>query len=290
MHKEEAVFDICEDNVSTPTSPKAIQLIETSPSSTEEVKQSIPVKTAAQSNEPEEVLKDPNGPTLHFYDHFLIFKCFGFWTWIFIILGILGSMGNGVVALIFQFIFGDLINIFQPVNGVMPSATIMRNAISDVCLKFTGVAIGSMASSFVSQFFNGWASERIGISLRQAYFNELTRQEVAFFDIKKTGALTIALSEDVGKIQEAWTRKISGVMQHTSTILIGLILAFVSSWQMTLVTISTTPLMILIGVVMGKLTEKISFKSGETIAKSASKATEVVSSFKTGKLKFQYLF
>ncbi|KAG2379229.1 hypothetical protein C9374_007368 [Naegleria lovaniensis] len=229
-----------------------------------------------------EQIKDPREPTIRYLDHWNIFKSFG-WSWILILLGMLGSMGTGVITLIFEFVFGDLINIFQPVNGVMPTQDEMRNAISIISLKFTGVAIGGMVSSFMAQFFLSWASERIGISLRKEYFNALTRQEVAFFDIKQTGALTVAMSEDISRIQDAWTNKLCSVMQHVTTIVVGLVLAFVSSPQMTGVTISTAPLMIAIGGIMGKFTEMISKRSGEIIAKSASKATEVVSSFKTVK-------
>ncbi|EFC47599.1 abc transporter B family protein [Naegleria gruberi] len=229
-----------------------------------------------------EEIKDEREPKLYFFDHFRIFKLFG-WTWFLILLGMLGSMGNGVIMLIFQFIFGDLINIFQPVNGVMPSTDVMRAAISDISLKFTYVAIGSMVASFTAQFFLSWANERIGITLRKSYFNQLTNQDVAFFDIKKTGALTLPLSDDISKIQDAWTNKLSTLMQHLTTIIIGLVLAFVSSWQMSLVSISTVPLMLVIGGVMGKFTEVLTVRSGNVISKSASKANEVVSSFKTVK-------
>ncbi|KAG2379269.1 hypothetical protein C9374_007408 [Naegleria lovaniensis] len=241
--------------------------------------------SSSQQKDPstqEEQIKDSREPKIRYHDHWTIFKSFG-WSWILILLGMLGSMGTGVIMLVFQFIFGDLINIFQPVNGVMPTQDEMRNAISIISLKFTGVAIGGMVSSFMAQFFLSWASERIGISLRREYFNALTRQEVAFFDIKQTGALTVAMSEDISRIQDAWTNKLSSVMQHLTTIIVGLVLAFVSSPQMTGVTISTAPLMIAIGGIMGKFTEMISKRSGEIIAKSASKATEVVSAFKTVK-------
>lgn len=98
---------------------------------------------------------------------------------------------------------GDLLNIFQPKNGVIPTVQSMKDNIAIVATNFAIIAAAAAVASFLSQFFLNWASERMGVALRKAYFNALTSQEMGFFDIKKTGALTVALSE--GKFQmEEW--------------------------------------------------------------------------------------
>ncbi|EFC45687.1 predicted protein [Naegleria gruberi] len=159
----------------------------------------------------------------------------------------------------------------------------MKASVSDIAIKFTIIAAASAVASFLSQFFLNLASERIGVSLRKAYFNALTRQEMGFFDIKKTGALTVALSEDISKIQEVYSNKLALLLQNTAQFIIGIVLAFVSSWQMSLVMISTSPLLVFGVGVLSKIVEVLTKKTNGATEHSASIATEVVSSFRTVK-------
>ena len=58
-------------------------------------------------------------------------------------------------------------------------------------------------------------------------------QEVAFFDVTKTGELLSRLSEDTQIIKKAATTNLSEALRNVSTALIGLGFMFATSWKLT---------------------------------------------------------
>ena len=92
----------------------------------------------------------------------------------------------------FYFILGDLLNVLTT-PGSSPQK--LHDSINWIALQFTFVACGAMVANFLSQFFLNWASERIGVNLRERYFDALTRQEIGFFDIKKIGMYMASLHD-----------------------------------------------------------------------------------------------
>jgi ATP-binding cassette subfamily B (MDR/TAP) protein 1 len=69
----------------------------------------------------------------------------------------------------------------------------------------TIIAIVSAAVAFTSYFLFLFAGQRVANRIKRAYFDSLTRQEIGYFDIKKSGALAHAMSEDITKVTDAIT-------------------------------------------------------------------------------------
>lgn len=61
----------------------------------------------------------------------------------------------------------------------------------------------------------------------------LAFQEIAFFDVTRTGELLSRLSEDTQIIKNAATTNLSEAMRNLSTALIGLSFMFATSWKLT---------------------------------------------------------
>ena len=161
------------------------------------------------------------------------------------------------------------------------SADDLRSGISNAASKLAIIAAASAVANFMSQFFLNWASERIGMKLREAYFNKLTSQEIGFFDLKHVGALTVALSEDATRVQEIYSVKVATVFQSITQFIVGVTLALVACWQMALVMFSTLPLLVILIIglsrVVGMLTSRINTANDH----SASLANEVMSAMRT---------
>ena len=157
----------------------------------------------------------------------------------------------------------------------------MKDGVSKYASYFAIIAAGAAVANFLKDFFLNWASERIGMNVRGAYFDALTRQEMGFFDIKKIGALTVTLSEDVNRVQEIYSVKIATLFQNLTQFVIGLVLAFTSGWQMTFVMISTLPLMVGGVVILGGVIRSLTARINKANDHSAFIATEVMSSMRT---------
>ncbi|EFC37137.1 abc transporter B family protein [Naegleria gruberi] len=238
-------------------------------------------KKKAENKETEDIV-DTREPNLKFKDSFTIYKIIG-WNWILIFLGSIGAMGTGVIPISFQFVMGDLINVFSPTraDGSTVTAAEQKAEIGTYASYFAIIAAAACIANFMSQFFLNWASERIGVAIRSAYFDSLTVQEMGFFDIKKVGALTITLSEDITRIQEVYSVKLATLLQNLAQFVVGVILALTSGWQMALVMMSTTPLMILGVVLLGGVIRKLTLSINKANDHSASIATEVMGAMRT---------
>jgi ATP-binding cassette subfamily B (MDR/TAP) protein 1 len=87
--------------------------------------------------------------------------------------------GSGIIPLVFFWVMGNSF-------GDMATATPAKIAevTATMGLNITFIAIGAAVAGFMSSFCFGLASQRISNKIRQAYFDQVTRQEIGFFDIK----------------------------------------------------------------------------------------------------------
>ena len=223
-------------------------------------------------------IPDPREPKIGFKDHLILLKLIGFKNWVLIFFATVGAGGAGVIGLCFQFILGDLIN---SLATIMSDSNALRDEVNSIAGKFAIVALGAVIANFMNQFFNTLASETISRTLRQKYFESLTAQEMAFFDIKKVGQLACISSDDVAVVQEIYTSKWSTFFQQVVQVVVGLILAFISSWKMSLVIISTSPIIFVLICGVSQGIKKLSKKTSEANEHASAIATEIVSSIKT---------
>src|SRR3989338_1949282 len=80
-------------------------------------------------------------------------------------------------------------------------------------------------------------------SLRNAYMKALIEQDVHFFEIRKIGTLMSCLTDDIPKIQDVYTNEFNIFMQEIFQFIVAFILSMTCNWQMTLILVSTTPIM-----------------------------------------------
>ena len=230
--------------------------------------------------ETERKIVDTREPKLGVLSYFTIFRIIG-WNFILIFFGLIGAAGRGVIPMVFQYVLGDMLNVFQAKNGVYPTSDEIKTNVNRVAINFAIVAGCSGIASLMTYFFLGWAVQRIGISLRRAYFNSLTKQEIGFFDIKQTGQLTLPLSEDIYKIQDALSYKLASFVQNVTQFILGVALAFATTWELTLIMISTSPLMIVGYGILAKFVQIFDGKANTVNEQSSIIASEVISSIRT---------
>uniref|UniRef100_A0A6N2MZY0 ABC transmembrane type-1 domain-containing protein n=1 Tax=Salix viminalis TaxID=40686 RepID=A0A6N2MZY0_SALVM len=88
------------------------------------------------------------------------------------------------------------------------------------------VVVGSLCTALRAWLFSS-ASERVVARLRKDLFSHLISQEIAFYDVTRTGELLSRLSEDSQIIKNAATTNLSEALRNLTTALIVLALAIV---------------------------------------------------------------
>ncbi|VVA39745.1 PREDICTED: ABC transporter, partial [Prunus dulcis] len=143
-----------------------------------------------------------------------------------------------------------------------------------VALKFVYLAVGAAAAAFLQMSCWMVTGERQAARIRSLYLKTILRQDIGFFDKEiNTGEIVGRMSGDTVLIQEAMGEKVGTFIQLIATFVGGFVVAFVKGWLLTLVMLSSIPLVVLSGAVMRILISKMA-SSGQTAYSVAATVVE----------------
>lgn len=142
------------------------------------------------------------------------------------------------------------------------------------------VVVGSVCTALRAWLFSS-ASERVVARLRTNLFTHLIHQEIAFFDVTRTGELLSRLSEDTQIIKNAATTNLSEALKNLSTAFIGLAFMFATSWKLTLLALLVVPGISIAVRKFGRFLRELSHKTQAAAAAAASIAEESFGAIRT---------
>ncbi|CAK7323228.1 unnamed protein product [Dovyalis caffra] len=145
---------------------------------------------------------------------------------------------------------------------------------------FLIVIVGSVCTALRAWLFSA-TSERVVARLRKNLFSHLINQEIAFFDVTRTGELLSRLSEDTQIIKNAATTNLSEALRNVSTALIGLGFMFATSWKLTLLALVVVPAISVAVRQFGRFLRELSHKTQAAAAAAASIAEESFGAIRT---------
>ncbi|KAL9326342.1 hypothetical protein ACSQ67_006987 [Phaseolus vulgaris] len=145
---------------------------------------------------------------------------------------------------------------------------------------FLIVVFGSICTALRAWLFYT-ASERVVARLRKNLFSHLVNQEIAFFDVTRTGELLSRLSEDTQIIKNAATTNLSEALRNFSTAFIGLSFMFATSWKLTLLALAVVPVLSVAVRKFGRYLRELSHKTQAAAALASSIAEESFGAIRT---------
>jgi ABC transporter fused permease/ATP-binding protein len=125
------------------------------------------------------------------------------------------------------------------------------------------------------------AGERVVARLRSTLYGAIVRQEVGFFDERRTGELTNRLASDTTVLQNAATVNISMVLRYLVTCVGAIAILAWTSWQLTLVMLAVVPVIVLGAMFYGRILRKLSRQVQDALAGSTEVAEETISGIRT---------
>ncbi|XP_021822017.1 ABC transporter B family member 4-like isoform X1 [Prunus avium] len=192
--------------------------------------------------------------------------------------GTVSAIGNGASFPLMTIIFGDVINSF----GQTRNNKEVVDAVSKVALKFVYLAVGAAAAAFLQMSCWMVTGERQAARIRSLYLKTILRQDVGFFDKEiNTGEIVGRMSGDTVLIQEAMGEKVGKFIQLIATFVGGFVIAFVKGWLLTLVMLSSIPLLVLSGAVMGILISKTASSRQTAYSVAATVVEQTIGSIRT---------
>ncbi|XP_004495863.1 ABC transporter B family member 21-like [Cicer arietinum] len=193
--------------------------------------------------------------------------------------GTIGAVGNGLGLPIMTLLFGQMIDSF----GINQSNTTdVVEQVSKVSLKFVYLAVGSGVAAFLQVTCWMVTGERQAARIRGLYLKTILRQDVAFFDKEtNTGEVVGRMSGDTVLIQDAMGEKVGKFVQLTSTFIGGFVIAFTKGWLLTVVMMSTLPLLALAGAAMALIIGRMASRGQTAYAKAAHVVEQTIGSIRT---------
>ncbi|KAL0914305.1 hypothetical protein M5K25_014641 [Dendrobium thyrsiflorum] len=193
-------------------------------------------------------------------------------------LGVAGALANGATMPLLTVIIGSLINSFAEDQDIDQ----MVHRVSKVCLSIVYLAIGAGFTSFFQVTCWMVTGERQSARIRNLYLRALLKQEIAFFDKEgNTGEIVGRMSGDTILVQDAMGEKVGKFIGQTSTFFTGFVVAFAQGWLLTLVMISTIPIIGLCSVIISKVTIKMASRGQKTNIETSAIVQQTISSIRT---------
>ena len=129
---------------------------------------------------------------------------------------------------------------------------------------FVALGAGMLVCSYIYSATYVWSGERQTRRLREAYLKAVIRQDMPWFDSQGAGegrnristvdssnhvAVTTRITSDTLIVQDGISEKLSFFIMNIGTFVGGFVIAFTTSWKMTLVLVAIVPLLaITVGV------------------------------------------
>ncbi|KAF5743846.1 ATP binding cassette subfamily B4 isoform 1 [Tripterygium wilfordii] len=196
---------------------------------------------------------------------------------LFMIIGTIGAIGNGLCMPLMTILFGDMINSF----GANQNGDVVK-VVSKVALKFVYLAIGAGFASFLQVTCWIVTGERQAARIRGLYLKTILRQDIAFFDMEtNTGEVIGRMSGDTVLIQDAMGEKVGKCIQLLSTFVGGFAIAFIKGWLLALVMMSSIPLLVISGGVTSILISKMATRGQSSYAKAATVVEQTIGAIRT---------
>ncbi|XP_019418665.1 PREDICTED: ABC transporter B family member 11-like [Lupinus angustifolius] len=195
------------------------------------------------------------------------------------VVGTIGAMGNGIAMPIMTILLGQVINTFG--SNQTNNANVVDD-VSKICLKFVYLAMGTGVAAFLQ--VSSWMAtgERQAARIRGMYLKAILRQDISFFDMEtNTGEVIGRMSGDTVLIQDAMGEKVGKFLQLMSAFIGGFVIAFVRGWLLTLVLMSTIPLLVVSGATMALAIGKTSSRGQKAYAKAANLVEQTIGSIRT---------
>ncbi|KAJ3323513.1 Multidrug resistance protein 1 [Boothiomyces sp. JEL0866] len=186
-------------------------------------------------------------------------------------LGIFGALCNGGVQPVFAIVFSKVLTIL---------GTSLTNTYA---LIFVGLACGAFITNFLQLGLLKYCGEKMTRRVRYQVFLALLKQEIAFFDMEENsaGALTSKLSEEANLVMGLTGPFFGAVLQSIAGVLVGLIIAFISCWQLSLVILGMVPLIAAAGYMQLQALVGFGSKTKAAYETASQKASEAIQTIRT---------
>ncbi|KAK3042795.1 hypothetical protein RJ639_001068 [Escallonia herrerae] len=199
--------------------------------------------------------------------------------WTLMILGTLGSLVHGLAQPVGYLLLGKALNAFgRNINNPDAMVTALYKVIPFVWY----MAVATLPAGILEIGCWMYASERQAARMRLAFLRAVLSQEVGAFDTDlTTGKIISGVSNHMSVIQDAIGEKLGHFLSCFATFFSGVLIAFISCWEVSLLTLFVVPLILVIGATYTKKMNAISAAKMVYLSQATAMVEQTISQIKT---------
>uniref|UniRef100_A0A8C3PBY5 ABC-type xenobiotic transporter n=1 Tax=Chrysemys picta bellii TaxID=8478 RepID=A0A8C3PBY5_CHRPI len=197
------------------------------------------------------------------------------------VFGTIAAVLNGVCLPLMSLVFGEMSDGFVSGFPFLPSCHNLIFFFKGFALYYVGIGTTALVFGYLQISFWVLAAARQTKKIRKTFFHAILGQELSWFDSSNSGELNTRLTEDINKINDGIGDKVAQLFQNMSTFTVGIVIGFLKGWKLTLVILSTSPLVVLSAAFCSKMIITLTSKELTAYAKAGAVAEEVLSSVRT---------
>lgn len=194
-------------------------------------------------------------------------KCLLVFTVLFAIIG-------GVMPLFQSLFMGDMVN-------TMAGSTGFLDEFKPVIYKIIAFNVAQVVSMLINMQLRFISNSSFMRDLRRVLFRSFMEKDIEYFDKVPTGVMVGRISQDVTLVHEIFIDKLCTSLQMISQSAGGVILSLVKMWQAAMIAVGGIIIAALIYYFGDKIVDKIWVEYNENASAAASKAEEIITSFRT---------
>ncbi|KAI8075116.1 putative ABC transporter protein [Gongronella butleri] len=191
-------------------------------------------------------------------------------------IGALSSIGLGALHPGSVLIFGRLLG-----NMEMLDASHIVATAHPLVLGLVVLGTCALVLAYVSNCVWVSCGERQARKIRLAFVHSILHQDMAWFDQAGEGSLTTRLVADTQRIQDGMSEKFGLLLTAIAQFVTGIVIAFVTSWRLSVIMLATVPVLALFGSVMLMLITRHTVRAQDAYADAGGLAEQVFSGIRT---------
>lgn len=145
-----------------------------------------------------------------------------------------------------------LLAMLAPVRPYLIQYTIDKvivNKLVDVLIYISAIQVGILILESLLRFFfmylTTWTSQHVVDDMRRSVFKKLVFQSLKYYDNTPVGTLTTRTVNDIEAVNDVFSDGVVSIAADVLTIIVIMVIMFVTDWQLTLVSLAVFPLLIL---------------------------------------------
>jgi ATP-binding cassette subfamily B protein len=153
-------------------------------------------------------------------------------------------------------------------------------------LKYAVMVISVLAllmaiGTFIRFYLVSWLGERVSADIRDAVFANVIELHPSYFESNRSGEIMSRLTTDTTLLQTIIGSSLSMALRSSLTLVGALVLLIVTNLQLTLIVLSSIPLVLMPMLLYGRRVRALSNESQDSIAHVGSYAGEAIQHIKT---------